>query len=121
MPSRELMGDVTVATGATIEEILATLEPMVVEAGPVGVAVIVGIFVVAAVVTWGANKKTKRCQKQWTDAIVQCVKWISLPNPPRERTGGHTDPEKCAMGYVDFDCGGNRPSDSNGARPGRRN
>jgi len=59
--SRELMGDVTVATGATVEEVMANLEPMMVEAGPVGVAVIVGIILVAAV----AGKMSKECQKKW--------------------------------------------------------
>ncbi|HRI71263.1 MAG TPA: hypothetical protein PK156_43820, partial [Polyangium sp.] len=47
--SRELMGDMTMTAGATAEEVMAVLEPVIVRAGPVGVGIIVTIVIVAAV------------------------------------------------------------------------
>ncbi len=117
MPSRELMGDVTVAT---MEGILAGLEPMLVEAGPVGVAVIVGIFVLAAVVGF-AGKWSKSCQKEQQSAVDRCLNLLQLKYPSRNFTGGHTDVVACAKGFVSQPCGGNAVDYGPSARPGRRN
>lgn len=118
--SRELMGDVTVLTGAALEEALTGLGPMVVEAGPVGVAVIVGVFVLAAVGAWGSQRHTTRCKKEWRIAREKCADMLAQQNPPHGVTGGETEIFECAEGLVRHVCGGKRIEDGADPRPGRR-
>ncbi|MBK9266598.1 MAG: hypothetical protein IPM54_43275 [Polyangiaceae bacterium] len=111
--SRSLIGDTTMLLPHVYE-----LLPIVIGGSGVTIVVGVGVVVLAAVV---AGKLSKECQKQWDQAIRQCIEWLSSPNPPRGLTGGHTNAKDCARGHVDERCGGNRV-DSGGreARPGRR-
>lgn len=51
------------------------------------------------------------CKRQWAEARDFCAKELARPFPDKGRTGGYTNVEDCAAGYVDEPCGGNKKSD----------
>ena len=104
--SRELMGDMTMTAGATAEEVMAVLEPVIVRAGPVGVGIIVTIVIVAAVAKLG-KEMTEECKKEWAGAYDECDKMLSSPNPPPNVTGRYINRDDCARGLVSEHCRGN--------------
>jgi len=48
------------------------------------------------------------CEAEWTWAIRYSEELLSLPNPARGLTGGHTTAMGCAKGFVSERCGGNK-------------
>jgi hypothetical protein len=50
---------------------------------------------------------SERCAEEWAWARGHCAGLLELPNPPLGLTGGYTDVENCARGFVSADCGGN--------------
>ena len=76
--------------------------------GPGGAAV--GALIGGAAMAYlicKATDNTDRCRKEWEDARERCRNLLSGPNPPRGLTGGYSDIEKCAKGFVSEACGGN--------------
>jgi hypothetical protein len=49
----------------------------------------------------------EECKQQWADAREICAREFAKPYPNRRVTGGHTDLDDCARGWVDEPCGGN--------------
>ena len=47
------------------------------------------------------------CREQWEWARNHCRKLLAKPNPPKSQTGGHSNVEDCARGFVSEKCGGN--------------
>lgn len=121
-PMHHLIGTATGVDQASIEHILITLGPLALRAGAVGLVVVVGIVIIAAVATWVDSANDEQCQEEWDDARRKCRNLLTSQNPSRRLTGGYTDLEDCARGFVTEQCGGN-PIDwgnDSGPRPGRR-
>jgi hypothetical protein len=51
--------------------------------------------------------KGRECEQEWQEAYQTCRDLLSQPNPPRGLTGGYSDLENCARGFVSEACGGN--------------
>ena len=47
------------------------------------------------------------CDEEWKVARDYCEQLLSMPNPPRGQTGGYTNINDCARGFVSEECGGN--------------
>ncbi len=60
------------------------------------------------------------CDELWENARRRCAELLSQRYPSRRQTGGHTNIEDCAKGFVPEDCGGNAIDPGPGPRPGRR-
>jgi hypothetical protein len=72
-----------------------------------GVAGLVAHLTLFAPSTCAEHNKGRECEKEWEDAYAACRELLSQPHPPRGLTGGYTDLEKCARGFVSEGCGGN--------------
>ena len=71
-------------------------------------AVIAGVTVFAQSAGRSTDcEKGRRCREEWDEAYEICRKLLSQPHPPRGLTGGYTDLENCARGFVSEECGGN--------------
>jgi hypothetical protein len=47
------------------------------------------------------------CEQEWAQARQICANLLMQPNPPRGLTGGYSDIDNCARGFVSERCGGN--------------
>ena len=101
------------------EPILIILAPVVIEAAPVVIIVVIGVIATAAMAS-SMGKMSKECTKEWKEAYEMCDEALKLRNPPRGITGGYSDRENCARGLVSQRCKGNKVVEENQGRPGRR-
>ncbi len=47
------------------------------------------------------------CEQEWARAREICSALLMVPNPPRGLSGGYSDIDNCARGFVSERCGGN--------------
>jgi hypothetical protein len=67
----------------------------------------------------GGEKEDAGCKEEWDQARADCAQELAKPYPNRGKTGGYTNVEDCARGFVGERCGGN-PVDYGRGTP-RRN
>jgi hypothetical protein len=101
-----------------MDEVLFTLAPVIIEAGPVAILVTIGIVAAASVADWS---KRRGCPKEWEYAEEQCEKMLKSNDPPLGVTGNKQTVMECAKGLVSRRCGGNKVNyRDDGPRPGRK-
>jgi RHS repeat-associated protein len=87
------------------EQAIVFLPPIFSIGGPLGA--IAGIGLSYILLEACRESKEERCRREWEDARERCRKLFTRPGPPPGLTGGYSNIEDCARGFVTEDCGGN--------------
>ena len=103
-----------------MEPVIIILTPVIIEAAPVVIIVVIGIIATAAIASSMSGKMSKECIEEWNWARDECRKMLASRNPPRGVTGGYSEVENCADGLVSERCKGNDIDWGDQGRPGRK-
>ena len=80
-----------------MDEVIFTLGPIIIEAGPVSILITLGIVATAAMVN-SARMSEAECKEERRWAREHCIKLLLSPNPSRNQTGGYRSVEELHEG-----------------------